>query len=583
MVVDDPPPKAAGCLFGLTLAEWGIFAICGFASVADATECEISSNVARVFVNHEWFISNQDTANLDTLKNIAFAVSGPVLGAISDSRGRRPAFIGAAFIWATFGLVSAFAPTWTSFCALRFISCLGGGIVAFSVVILAELMPPNRRDQTIMLIGPFWSVGLEYSNVLSATLLPDHGTARWRLYCALMAAPALLLLVWAAARLPESPVWLRAQRQSGAGVLLADAATEALLPDAARLSLNGAGGWEGGGGEDRGGGTGGEGELERRSSLLLPPGRLSAWSDVGCDDANAGGEEVSAGGGFSAAAELCELRATDMEAIPAHICGSGNSGASSGAGAGAGPGAGAELGDAEEASAHRKGESTMPTGVSHPATAAGRAKELVCGEHSHIILMTAGIWFLLGGNGWDRWLRKLTSPALPGQPQNIYYVSSDALLLISSVSAPCGIAAMLINVWITPRFISVGRMLVLSVSLYGASDLAISLALAYAPAEQRAHTVGVLYSAFVVFQAVAFAAMHAFSAAAFEPHQRATAIGICSLAQMISPGDQVIAALASRSVDQPVVAVGAFGAACSLVAAALGVAVSHAVKRARSR
>ena len=211
--------------YGFTCWDLEILALGGFTQLADSTELSITKWILPV-LETEWAVDDSQKALMSTAKSVAMGLGSIAAGVAADKWGRRPTFIACLALVTLGGLCSVFAPNFWTFCACRVVTSAGSAAISLSYSILAELLSAPCRDRALMLVGPFWGLGACVCDQAAGVLTQqtDGSAPRWREFLALMVAPMLLLLLWARARLPETPAWLRAQEKR-AGVARASETT----------------------------------------------------------------------------------------------------------------------------------------------------------------------------------------------------------------------------------------------------------------------------------------------------------------------------------------------------------------------
>ena len=126
-------------------------------------------------------------------------------GTISDYIGRRMGFQVTVLIFALFGLLSAFAPSWEWLLVLRFITGFGlGGALPLDFSLYAEFLPTRNRGRNLVILESFWALGTIIAAGLAWLLVPTFG---WRPLLATSALAAVLVL-WIRRSIPESPRYL---------------------------------------------------------------------------------------------------------------------------------------------------------------------------------------------------------------------------------------------------------------------------------------------------------------------------------------------------------------------------------------
>ena len=146
-----------------------------------------------------------------------------VLGAGSDSFGRRPAFILMLLIYSVFSFAGALAPSARVLLAARVLA--GAGIGAEMVVIdtyVSEMVPSRARGRYVAITQLIGFTAIPAAALLARALVPTHWfMAGWRWVMVIGSTGALL--AWYLRRnLPESPRWLESRgRLDEAAAILA--------------------------------------------------------------------------------------------------------------------------------------------------------------------------------------------------------------------------------------------------------------------------------------------------------------------------------------------------------------------------
>jgi len=135
-----------------------------------------------------------------------------VLGAGSDSFGRRPAFILMLLIYSLFSFAGALAPSARVLLVARALA--GAGIGAEMVVIdtyVSEMVPRRARGRYVAITQLIGFAAIPIAALLARVLIPTHWLmAGWRWVMVIGSAGALF--AWFLRRsLPESPRWLEAR------------------------------------------------------------------------------------------------------------------------------------------------------------------------------------------------------------------------------------------------------------------------------------------------------------------------------------------------------------------------------------
>lgn len=137
---------------------------------------------------------------VDELQRAAPIVSGfllgyvgvlPLVGRISDLRGRLPVLVGTLFVFALGSVVTAAAYDLESIVAGRFLQGVGGGgLVPPTLALVADLWPADRRGLPLGVVGAVQELGSVLGPLLGAVVL---AVADWRAIFWLNTAVGLLL------------------------------------------------------------------------------------------------------------------------------------------------------------------------------------------------------------------------------------------------------------------------------------------------------------------------------------------------------------------------------------------------------
>ncbi|WP_227130993.1 MFS transporter [Halorubellus salinus] len=143
-------------------------------------------------------------------------LAAPVLGRLSDERGRRPvlllSLVGSVLAWTTFGLAGAL---WQLFVARLVAGAMGGNIAAAQAAI-ADVTPPEDRAKGLGIVGAAFGLGFVFGPALGALASSDAAIAvagdylpatvvgQYALPSLLAAGISLANLVLALAVLPET-------------------------------------------------------------------------------------------------------------------------------------------------------------------------------------------------------------------------------------------------------------------------------------------------------------------------------------------------------------------------------------------
>ena len=135
-----------------------------------------------------------------------------LFGLFADARGRRPALIASVLLYSALELASAFAPTLAAFLILRALFGIAmGGEWGVGAALAFESVPVRSRGAISGLLQSGYPCGYLLAAIAYGLLFDRIG---WRGMFMVGAAPAVLVL-YIAAKVPESPVWLEGRVSTG--------------------------------------------------------------------------------------------------------------------------------------------------------------------------------------------------------------------------------------------------------------------------------------------------------------------------------------------------------------------------------
>ena len=181
-----------------------LLGVCGVTWAADAAEV-LLLGFALPAIIAEFGISTAQGGLIATATFAGMLVGAWFWGTISDYVGRRAGFQLTVLIFALFGLLSAFAPSWEWLLVIRFITGFGlGGALPLDFSLYAEFLPTKNRGRNLVILESFWALGTVVAAGLAWVLVPNFG---WRPLLASSAVAAVLVL-WIRRKIPESPRYL---------------------------------------------------------------------------------------------------------------------------------------------------------------------------------------------------------------------------------------------------------------------------------------------------------------------------------------------------------------------------------------
>ena len=164
--------------------------------------------------------------DIDQLQRAAPIVSGfllgyvgilPLIGRISDLRGRIPVLLGSLVVFALGSIITAAAYNLESMVVGRFIQGIGGGgLIPPTFALVADLWPPKRRGLPLGIVGAVQELGSVLGPLYGAVVLAfgDWRDIFW-LNCVIGFLLAAAMLRMRGTHLETLAVQLRRERRSG--------------------------------------------------------------------------------------------------------------------------------------------------------------------------------------------------------------------------------------------------------------------------------------------------------------------------------------------------------------------------------
>nr|WP_281384453.1 MFS transporter [Novosphingobium flavum] len=165
-----------------------------------------------------WGLTKAEAGTLGTVALLASSVGGAIAGNLADRIGRVRVLQISILWFSAFTFLSGFAQNYGQLLAARTLQGLGfGGEWAAGAVLIAELIAPKHRGQTIAAVSSGWSVGYGAAAILFAIIFNFvPAETAWRVMFFLGVLPALLIL-FVRRHVHEPDMYTAARKQAPAG------------------------------------------------------------------------------------------------------------------------------------------------------------------------------------------------------------------------------------------------------------------------------------------------------------------------------------------------------------------------------
>ena len=140
----------------------------------------------------DWGLSGAELGWIGSVNALGMAVGAFVFGLMADRVGRKTVFMLTLVLFSVASGLSALATGLSVLLVLRFFIGMGlGGELPVAATYVSELMPPNERARTVVLLESFWALGWILAALLAYFVIPTYG---WRIVMLICALPALYTL-----------------------------------------------------------------------------------------------------------------------------------------------------------------------------------------------------------------------------------------------------------------------------------------------------------------------------------------------------------------------------------------------------
>ena len=165
-------------------------------------------------VRHEFGLSDTQLGGLVTLFTVVFALAGPPLGKLADTRSRRGLLAGGIAVWTGLTALAGAASSYAMLLATRLGVGIGEAVCTPAATSwIGDIVPAARRARSMAVFMMAVPVGGMLSYAISGPVAQAHG---WRAALIIAAIPGIVLVpaVWS----------LREPERDGPRVLAADSA-----------------------------------------------------------------------------------------------------------------------------------------------------------------------------------------------------------------------------------------------------------------------------------------------------------------------------------------------------------------------
>ena len=163
-----------------------------------------------------WDITLAQAGLISTATIFGAALSGYILGPLSDKLGRTKVLIASLCWFGIFTFVCGFADNYVHLIILRFIAGLGlGGEWIVGAALITEFFPPEQRARATSAVQSGWPLGYGLALAVNAFIVPEHGW-QWLFFSGIL---ALIAAIYIMIFVPESPAWLRSRLNKEQGIV----------------------------------------------------------------------------------------------------------------------------------------------------------------------------------------------------------------------------------------------------------------------------------------------------------------------------------------------------------------------------
>lgn len=164
---------------------------------------------ARTVIANSLSVSPNDSIWMITIYTLAYAVSMPIIGKISDRYGKKKLFTFSIVVFGIGSLLCGLSNYFGGFSFLlvsRVIQAIGGGgIIPIATAYIGESFPPEKRGTALGLVGAIFGIANILGPTVGSALLSLSGNSNWGVLF-LINVPICIIVVIASMAIKEEKV-----------------------------------------------------------------------------------------------------------------------------------------------------------------------------------------------------------------------------------------------------------------------------------------------------------------------------------------------------------------------------------------
>jgi putative MFS transporter len=165
-------------------------------------------------LRNAWGVTDTEIAAGASLTIVGYVIGAVCITILSDSKGRKTAFIASILLLGVGSILAAMSQNITQLMTFRLITGAGiGSELAIASVYIGEMSPKSKRGKYTSFLTILGWIGLTSSGPISLSLLQGSaGAEGWRMVLGLDGIVALISLPFRI-RMSESPRWLASKNR----------------------------------------------------------------------------------------------------------------------------------------------------------------------------------------------------------------------------------------------------------------------------------------------------------------------------------------------------------------------------------